>query len=461
MATIRKRGKSSYQLVAYSRYDESGKQKREYRTWKVPAGMTPTAAKKAAQKAADEFEDSLRGGTYKGRIKFALFLEKWFEEYAQPVLKAKTVDGYRGLIPVLLDRFGTLYLDEIDAEQLAAFYSKLGKTKKQSLYRTKKNFLPLLQENNLNPNQLKTIAEVSESVAVSAVRGKTMRLQSAEKIAAALHVSLKLIFEEVKSDEYLNPNTVLHYHRFLSSVLQTAVSWKYLKENPARLVTKPRKPKKEIRYLQPDDVFKLIQRMEEQSVPPKYRLAILTLILTGLRREELMGLKWKDIDFKNCTMEVLRAVVYIRGQGLQISDTKTEGSYRVIALPQCLLEELTAFYQKKNASLKELGHCIQQENYVFQEADGHLLWPSSLASWVNKFYKRNPDLKKVSPHGFRHTNASIQINNGVPLTAVAESLGHANTQTTASVYAHVIEAAKVAAARQVDSILAPYLKKAE
>lgn len=394
-------------------------------------------------------------------MKFAPFLEKWFEAYAEPVLKAKTVDGYKGLVPVLLDSFGTLYLDEINAEQLATFYAKLGRTKKQSFYKTKRDFLSILQENKLNQAQLETIAEVSESVVVSAVRGKNMRLQSAEKIAAALHVPLKSIFEEVKSDECLNPNTVLHYHRFLSSVLNTAVSWGYLKENPARIVATPRKPKKEIRYLQPEDVFKLIQRMEEQCVPLKYRMAILTLILTGLRREELLGLKWQDIDFKNGTMEILRAVVYIRGQGLQISDTKTAGSYRIVALPQCLIAELTAFYQEKNETLKKLGSSIRQEDFVFQEPDGHLLWPSSLASWVNKFYKRNPDLKKVSPHGFRHTNASIQINNGVPLTAVAESLGHANAQTTASVYAHVIESAKVAAARKVDSILAPYLKKAQ
>lgn len=76
MSTIRQKSKTSYQLIAYERYDNNNVQKRRYRTWTIPAGMTPAAARKAAQRAADEFEASLRGRGAKGRIKFSAFVQK-------------------------------------------------------------------------------------------------------------------------------------------------------------------------------------------------------------------------------------------------------------------------------------------------------------------------------------------------------------------------------------------------
>lgn len=458
MSTVRKKSQNSYQLIAYGRYDDNHVQKKYYRTWTIPEGMTPAAARKAAQRAADEFEASLRGRGAKERIKFSAFVDKWLTDYAVPQLKPKTVDGYIGLLPVLQAEFGTLYLDEIDAAHLAMFYSKLRQTRKQSLYCCPKGFSEIMTDHGFTRNSLRTKAGVAESVITSAIRGKNIRPISAEKIAAAMGLPLSKVFQEVPSEHFLDANTVLHYHRVISSILQTAVTWGYIKENPAYTVATPRKSKKPIKYLQPEEVFALIDAMDRDRVPAKYRLALLALVLTGMRREELLATRWKDIDFVHGTFEVVQAVGYIRKKGLQFYSTKTTGSYRVISLPDCMIDELKAYRAYKDRQLAPLGLCVQDSDYLFQETDGHLLWPSSVTSWVRKFYNRHPELQRITPHGLRHTNASIQLNNRTPLPAVSETLGHTNSQTTAAIYAHVIQSAKVAASRQVDSILAPYLK---
>lgn len=458
MSTIRKKSKTSYQLIAYERYDENHVQKKRYRTWTIPEGMTPAAARKAAQRAADEFESSLRGRSVKERIKFSSFVDKWLNSYAIPQLKPKTVDGYAGLLPTLQDEFGTLYLDEIDAAHLAMFYAKLRQTRKQSLYCCPEGFSKMMADCGFTRNSLRIKAGVAESVITSAIRGQNIRPYSAEKITAAMGLPLCKVFREVPSEQFLDANTVLHYHRVMSSILQTAVTWGYIKENPAHIVATPRKSDKPIKYLQPEDVFALINALDRDHVPAKYRLALLALVLTGMRREELLATRWKDIDFTQGTLEVVQAVGYIRKKGLQFYDTKTTGSCRVIPLPNCLLTELKAYREYKDKQLASLGLSVKDDDYLFQEADGHLLWPSSVTSWVRKFYDHHPELQRITPHGLRHTNASIQLNNHTPLPSVAETLGHANTQTTATIYAHVIQSAKVVAARQVDSILAPYLK---
>lgn len=458
MSTIRKKSQTSYQLIAYGRYDDTHKQKKYYRTWLIPEGMTPAAARKAAQRAADEFEDSLRGRSAKERIKFSAFAQKWLDSYASPQLKPKTVDGYIGLLPTLQAEFGTLYLDEIDAGHLAMFYAKLRQTRKQSLYCCPKGFSQIMTDHGFTRNSLRIKAGVAESVITSAIRGKNIRPISAEKIAAAMGLPLSKVFQEVPSEHFLDANTVLHYHRVMSSILQTAVTWGYIKENPAYTVATPRKSKKAIKYLQPEDVIALIETMDRDHVPAKYRLALLALVLTGMRREELLATRWMNIDYTKGTLEVVQAVGYIRQKGLQIYDTKTTGSYRVISLPDCLIDEFKSYRAYKDRQLAPLGLCVQDSDYLFQEADGHLLWPSSVTSWVRKFYNRHPELPRITPHGLRHTHASIQLNNHTPLPAVSETLGHTNSQTTAAIYAHVIQSAKVAASRQVDSILAPYLK---
>lgn len=458
MSTVRKKSQNSYQLIAYGRYDDNHVQKKYYRTWTIPAGMTPAAARKAAQRAADEFEASLRGRGAKERIKFSAFVDKWLTDYAVPQLKPKTVDGYIGLLPVLQAEFGTLYLDEIDAAHLAMFYSKLRQTRKQSLYCCPKGFSIIMTDHGFTRNSLRTKAGVAESVITSAIRGQNIRPYSAEKIVSALGLPLSEVFCEISSEQYLDANTVLHYHRVMSSILQTAVTWGYIPDNPAHIVATPRKSNKPIKYLQPEDVIALIETMDRDHVPAKYRLALLALVLTGMRREELLATRWMDIDFTKGTLEVVQAVGYIRQKGLQIYDTKTTGSYRVISLPDCLLSEFKSYREYKDKQLEPIGLSVQDSDYLFQEADGHLLWPSSVTSWVRKFYSRHPELQRITPHGLRHTNASIQLNNHTPLPAVSETLGHTNSQTTAAIYAHVIQSAKVVASRQVDSILAPYLK---
>ena len=128
MATIRKKSAGTYQLIVYTRYTEDGKQKRIYRTWTAPEGLTPKAAEKAAQRAADDLETQILHGQDPKRIRMDAFARKWLDEYAEPNLAPKTVSGYRDMMPRVVNAFGCLYLDEIGSKNLSDFYADLRKT---------------------------------------------------------------------------------------------------------------------------------------------------------------------------------------------------------------------------------------------------------------------------------------------------------------------------------------------
>lgn len=121
MATIRKKSAGTYQLIVYTRYTADGKQKRIYRTWTAPEGLTPKAAEKAAQRAADDLETQILHGQDPKRIRMDAFARKWLDEYAEPNLAPKTVSGYRDMMPRVVNAFGCLYLDEIGSKNLSDF----------------------------------------------------------------------------------------------------------------------------------------------------------------------------------------------------------------------------------------------------------------------------------------------------------------------------------------------------
>ena len=456
MATIRKKSAGTYQLIVYTRYTEDGKQKRIYRTWTAPEGLTPKAAEKAAQRAADDLETQILHGQDPKRIRMDAFARKWLDEYAEPNLAPKTVSGYRDMMPRVVNAFGCLYLDEIGSKNLSNFYADLRKTPCATHYCSDGGLSALMESQGVSKTKLCRIANVSDQVVTSATHGQNISKRSAKKIADALKVSLNKIFHPCKETSYLSGTTALHYHRMISSMLTTAVYWNYLQDNPAKRTRSPRKEKTKPKYLEPEEAIAWLERMDEQRVPPKYRTATCIGLFAGTRKEETFGLKWGDINFEKCTMNIERTAIYVRGKGLVIGDTKNDSSCRVIAIPVSLAQILQEFRNYKIVEFGKVGVEVKQDDFIFAEVDGHLLHPDTFGSWMRRFHSLNPDLKDIPPHGLRHTNASIMINNGIPLTAVSGRLGHADTATTTRVYSHMIQSAQAAAAEKIQDIFSGY-----
>ena len=180
---------------------------------------------------------------------------------------------------------------------------------------------------------------------------------------------------------------------------------------------------------------------------------IIPLILhTGMRRGEACGLNWEDIDFKNCTINICRTLLYLPEKGVFENDPKTFSSNRVIKVGQDVIDMLSDFKEWQNSEKEKLQDKWIESGKVFTAWNGKPINPGTVSSWFHKFIRDN-NLPIVSIHGLRHTCATIMISSGVPITTTAKRLGHSTSATTTKIYAHAIASADAATAQIIQSIL--------
>lgn len=183
----------------------------------------------------------------------------------------------------------------------------------------------------------------------------------------------------------LSERTILHHHRLISSILQDAVEWQTIVSNPASRVKPPKVSKKQISCYDEEQVEVLLEIVENE--PLKHKLLVYLAVFTGLRRGELMGLEWCDIDFDAGTLEVRQASQYIPGAGQFTKDPKNETSERLLSLPPFLIDMLKAYKKEQNKKRLKIGDLWQGSDRLFTTWDGkpgHPEWPSQ---WFPKFIK--------------------------------------------------------------------------
>lgn len=254
----------------------------------------------------------------------------------------------------------------------------------------------------------------------------------------------------LKTGGVLSPSTIKHYHAMLSSMLNMAVLWGYLPISPLR-VRPPKQGSKQGRYLDETQVLALLAALEDE--PIQYKSMIYALIYTGMRKGELLGLEWNDLDFNNQLIHIERASQYIPRQGVITKEPKNKTSQRVIKAPSALFDMLSALKQNQLVLRMQAGDQWQDTGRLFTRWNGAALHPDTLPKWFRRFLRRY-DLPYINIHGLRHTNASLLIAEHVDIRTVAGRLGHANTSTTLNLYAHQLQSADVAASDALEIALA-------
>lgn len=455
MATIQKRG-SSYKIVVSCGYDLNGKQLRRSMTWTPSEGMTKRQTEKELNRQATLFEEKCRTGqVLDGSIRLADFTERWMRDYGEKQLKPRTFATYTALMPRVLTALGHIRLDKLRPNHITSFYANLSEpgVRADTKCRCKTSFKELLPSTQ---SAFAKSAGVSIGTIESLVAGHNVSRQTAEKISAALDRPLDEVFEPT-GKETLSGKTLLHYHRLLSSMLETAVQWQLIPSNPCKRVKAPRAERKEARYLDEKQAAHLIALLD--SEPIQYRTMILLLINTGLRRGELCALQWKDIDLVNAVLQVRRNTVYLAGQGLLDDTPKTASSQRAIKLPANCIPMLKEYRAWQNKERLKAGDQWHESDRVFTRWNGTPFRPDTLTNWFSDFVKRN-DLPPVTIHSLRHTNATLLISSGTNLRTVSARLGHSQASTTANIYAHAIQSADAAAADTINDILSPLKQQA-
>jgi integrase len=247
-----------------------------------------------------------------------------------------------------------------------------------------------------------------------------------------------------KTGKPLAYKTIKSHISFISRVFSYAIELGALSDNPARNIKIPKteenKPK-EIEIYDPEELCQLGKLLDEKA-PLKHKVFLNLLIVMGGRKGEVLGLEWKDIDFKTRLIAIRRASYYTPEKGIYASDPKTEKSKRVKQYSQELFDLLAKYKQEQDEYKANLGDKWQEHDRLFTQWNGKPMHPNTPYDWLKEFCEKN-NFQFHCLHSLRHSHSSIKICNGVSPAELSADLGHSSINVTLGVYAHIF--AKVAA----------------
>ena len=305
MATITKRN-NTYRIRVSAGYDSTGKQIMKSMTWKPSVGMTTKQVDKELNRVAVEFETKVQNGSVlDGSIKFADFADYWITEYAEKQLRPTTLNRYKAILKRVNTAIGHIRLDKLQPKHLMEFYNNLqeGGVRADKKYTCIIDFREYLTINAITQIELANKSGASIATVYSISKGENVAESSAVKVADTLKIPFNKLFKVAdENNKQLAPKTILHHHRLISSILETAVKWQVLYSNPCDRVETPKVDKKEARYLDEYQAMDLLNCLESESL--QHRTMITLLLYSGMRRGELCGLEWNDIDFDNCIIDI-------------------------------------------------------------------------------------------------------------------------------------------------------------
>ena len=249
----------------------------------------------------------------------------------------------------------------------------------------------------------------------------------------------------------VSANTVIHYHAIIHRALKYAVKTDLIDVNPADKVERPRKDRFTASFYDGNEVNRLFQAARGTPL----ELPVMLAAFYGLRRSEVVGLKWDAIDFENKTIAIRHTVTACAEKGRRIEvaadTTKTASSRRTLPLVPAFQTKLAALkeQQEKNRILCGRSYCADYLGYVLVDAMGNRLKLSYISTAFPALLKRN-GLRPIRFHDLRHSCASLLLKNGVPMKQIQEWLGHSDFSTTANIYAHLDAGSKLTSAQAME-----------
>jgi len=246
----------------------------------------------------------------------------------------------------------------------------------------------------------------------------------------------------------LSAQTVQHTHRVLRQALGHAVKWSVINKNPADVADPPRPEKKELEMWDVETIQSFLNAANGSPYRDVYHLAV----LTGMRRSELLGLQWNNVDLDSSKLAVVTTLQRINGRGLVIGGPKTQKSRRSIALGTTTVGLLKSVRTRQIEQRLAVGSLWQDGGYVFTQTDGKPMHPDKVSNEFRKIVDKS-GLPHLTLHGLRHAHATLLFLEGVHPKVVSERLGHSNISVTLDIYSHVMPGMQEAAAQALDERL--------
>lgn len=245
----------------------------------------------------------------------------------------------------------------------------------------------------------------------------------------------------------LSPRTVHGLHLMLRTALRDAVRFGHLGHNPARDAEPPRFGHPNLCVWSAAQLGAFVRQVEGDRL----YAAWLLFVTTGMRRGEVVGLRWADLDLDARRLSVTQAVV-VAGPELVVSEPKTTNSRRTIALDPATAAALAEHREAQDAERRAAGPGWCESGLVFTWPDGRVIHPDRLNVWFAR-HRRLAGLPKLRVHDLRHSHATAALAAGVPAKVVSERLGHSNVAITLNVYSHVLPSLQDEAAVRVARLI--------
>lgn len=233
----------------------------------------------------------------------------------------------------------------------------------------------------------------------------------------------------------LSAKTVRNINQVISSAMDLAVAQKIIITNPTNACELPKVEHREMQTIPEEQLQAFLAEARATGVYEMYYIEL----ATGLRRGELLGLKWQDIDWKNGIIKVKRQIARVDGKIVE-APLKTKNSYRTVTISPQAIEVLREQKRKTN------------DQYVFPSLNGGPISPDSVNNMLKRVLER-AGIPKVRFHDLRHTFATIALQNGVDIKTVSGMLGHFSAGFTLDTYAHVTTSAQKEAAQTMGMVL--------
>ena len=251
-----------------------------------------------------------------------------------------------------------------------------------------------------------------------------------------------------KRNEGLSTGTVRHIHAVLHKALAYAKRIKLVGSNVCDDVELSGYERHEAQLLTPEQAQMLLQKVREHHLE-----ALLTLALaTGMRRGEILGLRWQDIDLEKGSLQVRRTLIYLAYYGFKEGEPKTETSRRKIVLPLFVVEALKRHRAAQLEARLKAGAAWIDRDLVFGNRRGDYLMPTTLVKQFSLLLK-DVGLPRMRFHDLRHSAATLLLSMGVPMKVVQELLEHSSFSTTADVYSHVLPSMQREAMEKMEAFL--------
>ncbi len=244
-----------------------------------------------------------------------------------------------------------------------------------------------------------------------------------------------------------------YIHTTLHKALSNALKIGLIARNPASAVEAPKQKRREMQTMNESDIHIFLELA--RSTP--YHALFYTLLFTGMRRSEILALRWFDMDLLLCQLSVTRTIHRLHNGEIIYGEPKTGKSKRLVSLSPSNAIVIREHREAQEKLRQSLGMTLSDDDLVFCHYDGKPYLPDSITQAWRKLAHRC-GLKGIRLHDARHTHASLMLKQGVHPKIVQERLGHASISITLDTYSHVAPGLQQAAANGFDNIVMPKQK---